>query len=100
MSKIDGISQAASAFIDTGSLGKFIPEPRSRAGFNLKSLVQGVGSLASGATSSMGLNPIYTDLLQQQLQAQQEMQVVSMESNIEKSKHETQMAAIRNIRVG
>lgn len=41
-----------------------------------------------------------TNLLNQQIQIQQLMQTVSMASNIARSQHETEMAPIRNMRVG
>jgi len=41
-----------------------------------------------------------TGLLAMQIQIQQEMQTVSMISNVERSRHETEMAPIRNMRVG
>lgn len=41
-----------------------------------------------------------TNLLNQQIQIQQVMQTVSMISNVERSKHEIEMAPIRNMRVG
>lgn len=98
MAKIDSL---VGAQIDTGGLGKFIPEPKSRVGFDFGALVRGAGSVIGQATSAVtGMDPIYSDLLQKQIEVQQQMQIVSMESNIEKSKHETQMAAIRNVRVG
>lgn len=40
----------------------------------------------------------FKELMELQLQVQMEMQTISMVSNIEKSKHESKMAAIRNIR--
>lgn len=87
------------AHISSGGLARFIPEPRSNLSF--QSVLQGVGSLLSGGVSSIaGLDSNYQELLLLQMQTQQEMQTVSMISNIEKSKHETQMAAVRNIRVG
>lgn len=48
---------------------------------------------------SLDLNGDFLSLLQQQIEVQLELQSVSMVSNIEKSKHESKMAAIRNIRV-
>jgi len=41
-----------------------------------------------------------TDLLTTQFQLQQQMQVVSMISNIQHAEHEMQMAPIRNMRIG
>ena len=89
------------AYIETGGLGRFIPEPASRAGEAFRSVLSGVASMAGRAMSALpSAEGDYGQLLALQIQMQQEMQRVSMESNIEKSRHETQMAAIRNIRVG
>lgn len=101
MSGISNISTKLGAYIDTGGLGRFIPEPRSRAGQFFRALVTGAGSaLGRGASALTGMQPDYAELINRQIEAQQQMQLVSLESNIEKSRHETQMAAIRNIRVG
>lgn len=87
--------------IDTAGLGKFIPEPRSRLALDFGALMRGIGAIAGRAVSGLGgIDPGYMELINKQIETQQQLQLVSMESNIEKSKHETQMAAIRNIRVG
>ena len=80
------------------------PEPRSSLG----SWAQTAGSaIASTATSLTGIGAgllsgggDVTSLLNQQIQIQQVMQTVSMISNVERSRHETEMAPIRNMRVG
>ncbi len=90
--------------IDAAGLARYIPEPQNRLGFGLSSIGSVVGGLAStlggGSAPSGTISPEYRDLLERQIEIQTQMQLVSMESNIEKSRHETQMAAIRNIRVG
>ena len=99
MSSVGDITGSIGA--GTGLLSRFLPEPRSRAGLSfggvLKSVGSAIGSIAPGLD---GINPVFVELINKQIQTQYEMQIVSFESNIEKSKHETQMAAIRNIRVG
>lgn len=91
-------------FLRDGSgsgLERIAPEPQSR-------LLQGFKTVLSGAaqafqtveTGLSGVDPLYIDLINRQIEVQQQLQLVSFESNIEKSKHETQMAAVRNIRVG
>lgn len=62
-----------------------------------------VGAAANGLGGVTGLGEVsgavnYAALMQAQLKAQQEMQVVNFFSNTEKSKHETAMAPIRNIK--
>ena len=94
-------SDAVGAVIETQGLGRFIPEPRSSAGLNFRNILSRVGAAVTGGASNLiGIDPAYRDLLMKQIEIQQQMQLVSMTSNIEKSKHETEMAAIRNIRVG
>jgi len=101
MASIGDVSTKLGAYIETGALGRFIPEPRSRAGQIFRSVLNGVSSMFGRAAGGIaGIDPGYQELLNRQIEAQQQMQLVSLESNIEKSKHETQMAAIRNIRVG
>lgn len=100
MSKVGNVS-GTGAMIAGGSLGRFIPEPKSSAGLSFGGVLKSLGGLASGVAGSVaGINPEYMDLLQKQMEVQTQMQLISMHSNIEKSKHETEMAAIRNIRVG
>lgn len=96
MSTDVGLGITAGARLLTDGLAQFIPEPQSSAAI-WKRALQGVASTLSGAA---GLSPEYQDLLQQQIEIQQQMQLVTLESNLEKSRHETQMAAIRNMRVG
>jgi hypothetical protein len=70
----------------------------------LGAAAQGIGGLvglgAGAALGGGGIEGQYLVLLQEQMRQQQQMQLVSLHSNIEKSKHETQMAAIRNVRAG
>lgn len=80
------------------------PEPRSLLGSWGHSTTSAV---ASAATSLAGIGAGFLDgggdiasLLNRQIQIQQEMQTVSMASNIARSQHETEMAPIRNMRVG
>lgn len=84
---------------------RFGPEPVNRLADGFSSILTGIKTIASASYAgcggaAAGIDPFYADLLERQLEAQVQMQLVSMESNVEKSRHETQMAAIRNIRVG
>ena len=91
---------AALCSMRTRSELTFIPKPRSTLS-NIGRVLKGVGeTISKGASTIIGLDPSYQALLEKQIEVQQQMQQVSMYSNIEKSKHETQMAAIRNVRVG
>lgn len=84
------------------SLLRALPEPRSSWS------TVGKGLLSAGSQLASTLLPggqvfnqaELTNLLQTQIYIQTQMQVWSMQSNIAKSKHETEMAPIRNMRVG
>lgn len=97
MASITGIG----AHLLSGSgLARFIPEPKSGLS-TFGKVLSSIGSAVSGAGGSLvGVDSKYTELIQMQIRAQEQMQQVSLVSNLEKSKHETQMAPIRNIRVG
>lgn len=99
---MDGISansQVLSSNVD--SLQRILPEPKSRLPIDFGSVLTSVlGAVGSATGTTTGIDPGYAELLNKQIETQQQMQLVSMESNVEKSKHETQMAAIRNVRVG
>lgn len=84
----------------SGVLTRFVPQPKTSFGQTLINTIRGVAGVASGALGYSGIQPEYTQLIQQQLEVQKQMQLVSLISNVEKSKHETQMAAVRNIRAG
>ncbi|MCB0352180.1 MAG: hypothetical protein KDD64_01610 [Bdellovibrionales bacterium] len=84
-------------FLSSTGLNKFIPEPKNRSGF-MKALEGIGGSLLGGVTQFSGLDPTYSSLLNKQIEMQQQLQLVSLYSNIEKSRHESKMAAIRNVR--
>lgn len=80
------------------SLGRYAPEPRNRLGFD--TILDALRGVTNGAAGLMpGIQPEYLDLLNQQIETQKQLQLVSMSSNIEKSKHETNMSTIRNMRV-
>ncbi len=85
-------------FEPPSDIARIAPEPAS----SISSVFSGFGNVASSLISASAetlAGADYAALIGAQLQAQREMQVVSMVSNTEKSKHETQMAAIRNVRV-
>lgn len=76
------------------SASQYMPEP-------VASGVEFLGSLQNAQnTNEIGISSEYRELLDKQLETQQEMQQVTFTSNIEKSQHESRMAAVRNIRVG
>lgn len=95
------ISKLGAMISGSGDLARFIPEPRSK----MSSFAATISKVAEGALGAVGgglvgIDPKYAELIQLQVRVQEQMQQVSLVSNIEKSKHETQMAAVRNVRVG
>ena len=84
-----------------GGTRRYLPEPKSSHDQTFGQVMRAIGNGLDGGVRSLGLgiDTQFLGLLQQQLHAQQQMQSVSMSSNIEKSKHETNMSPIRNIRV-
>ena len=81
-------------------LGEFQPEPETSARIDFTGLLKMAGGLVNTATGGEvpGLDAPYQELINKQIEVQQQMMLMSMSSNIEKSRHETQMAAVRNIR--
>ena len=96
---IAAVVQGGAQIVSQG-LGRFIPEPASSVVAPFKAMLSSVATSLSGGSVFPGVDTQYSDLLNKQLEMQQQMQLVSMFSNIEKSRHETQMAAVRNIRAG
>jgi hypothetical protein len=76
---------------------RLLPEPRNGVARGFHRTLKGVAGALSGETVHT-LSPEYEELLQTQMEFQRQMQVVSLRSNSEKSKHEARMAAIRNVR--
>jgi len=91
-----GIAASGSSLLRTA------PEPRNSLGEWIQSVAQTGLNVAQTVIPGGELldSNNMSDLLNMQIQIQQQMQVVSMISNVEKSKHETEMAPIRNMRVG
>lgn len=93
---------------------RYLPEPAVAGTGVFQDMVDvakgAVGAAFSSALPLLTLDGIrggtgassgdFSELISLQIEAQQEMQVTSLVSNIEKSKHESKMSAIRNIRVG
>ena len=72
-----------------GQAARYAPEP-----------VASFASQLASSKNNIDIAPEYRDLLEKQLQSQTELQQVTLYSNIERSQHESRMAAVRNIRVG
>lgn len=95
---INGLSGVNS--ITLGSSVSSTIAPRSTSSFG--QFLERIMGKVTGITefTAAGIDPTYGSLLNQQVEMQKQMQLVSLYSNILKSEHETQMAAVRNIRVG
>jgi hypothetical protein len=99
------IHPSIQTFLNNGSSGlvRMPPQPRNTLGASFRSILSGVANMMGdgvGAALSGTLDPTYSNLIGQQIAMQQQMQLVSLHSNIEKSRHESKMAAIRNVRAG
>lgn len=80
---------------------RYLPEPASKGVGIFRDVMEVVSSAADtvvGGVDNVATGD-FAELIQLQIEAQQEMQTTTMVSNIEKSKHESKMSAIRNIRV-
>ena len=104
MSETGSVS-AGGGYIETGGLGKFIPEPKSRLDGAFEKVLGGAMRGAAGILDSvipgggaLGDAGYYQQLLAEQIRMQMLMQQVSMASNISKSEHEASMAVVRNVR--
>jgi len=85
----------------SSAAARYLPEPASTGMGLFKDVMNAVRGAAGGfiggvPTSSTG---DFADLIALQIEAQEKMQTTTMLSNIEKSKHESKMSALRNIRV-
>ena len=92
--QLDGLKLASSALV------RFAPQPKSFGNIDFQALLATLGSVTGAVTGEGGLSSEYQTLLQEQLEVQRQMFLMSLYSNLEKSRHETQMAAVRNVRVG
>ena len=107
---LDAVTQNNAAITQTAE--NYLPEPSSGGMGVFKDIlgiVNNVGSSILGAVSNgilgssgggtSGISDTNNELIMAQIAMQREMQVTSMISNIEKSKHEARMTPVRNIRV-
>ena len=87
------IDQLTNAAVNTAVslMERYAPEPIA----NFASALSG----NSSNSSLVDISPDYRSLIEQQVQTQAELQQVSLYSNLERSQHETRMAAVRNIRL-
>lgn len=95
VSTLNGAAEVSAA------AAKYLPEPATKGMGIFRDVVDLVSSVGEGVIGGIptAATGDYASLIQLQLEAQREMQTTTMVSNIEKSKHESKMSAVRNIRV-
>ena len=97
------VSNIGSSFkLALGNYAKFIPNTSSSSKSLISSAIDVAKKVISGGSQLGGMvsiDPAYRQLIEQQIELQQQMMLVSMHSNLERSKHDTKMSAVRNIRV-
>lgn len=83
-----------------GSLGlsRLTPTPSSTAGRMFNGVLNTVKNVASEVTGVAVGNDLQS-LLEEQMRVNAMSQSITLQSNIEKSNHDSRMAAIRNVRV-
>jgi len=96
MSGVSGIG--LNRLSSSGEFARFTPQPKNTAGIGFQDVLKAATSIAGTVAPVAGLDSGYQALIAKQIEVQQQMQMMTMHSNIEKSKHETQMSAIRNMR--
>lgn len=102
---MDSVSEVSST-----DLERFQPEPLSDSSINFQDVLSTVGNVAgsvlrsatgvSFSTSVAGVDSDYAAILNKQIALQEQMMMVSMQSNLIKTEHETKMAPVRNLRAG
>jgi hypothetical protein len=65
-----------------------------------RSATGGLGSTLGGSGVSLGIDNSYAEVLKTQMEFQQQMQLISLESNRLRTDHEAKMTVIRNTRAG
>lgn len=81
------------------SLGRYLAQPRNRLGTTFQKVMDVAGAVVSKTAGIAGVDGDYASLLQQQIELQHQMMQVTMISNVERTRHETSMASVRNMRV-
>ena len=81
------------------ALGRFTAQPNHRLGNTFSKALDIAGAAVGKAASIAGVDGDYSAILQQQMEMQRQMMTVSMISNTERTRHETNMVGVRNMRV-
>lgn len=77
------------------SLSKFLPEPKNR----VMSTLSGAASFVSRLATGQPVSGQFDSLIATQMEVQQQLMLVSMQSNLSRTEHETKMSPVRNLRV-
>ena len=94
---VSGVS-ASSSSSSSAIAQTYQPDPSTSTSDGLVSALENTASAAAGVLSGADMGNL-ENLINTQMKFQEQMQAITMVSNIEKSKHDTRMAPIRNIRV-
>ncbi len=96
---VDTIIQTGMAVASTAA--RYLPEPATTGVGLFRDMMNAAYKLGGGDKSAfeIGVSSEFSNLINLQLDAQRDMQQTTMVSNIERSKHESKMAALRNVRV-
>lgn len=82
----------------TQAAARYLPEPATKGMGLFRDVIGAVGNAFVGGVPTNASGNM-ADLINLQIQAQEQLQTTTMISNIERSKHESKMSALRNIRV-
>ena len=90
------LSRLANTAIGAAS---YLPEPATKASGLFYDVLDSVASFGKSAIGGVGGDVFgdYKSLLEEQMRVHAEMQSMTLASNIERSKHDTKMVALRNI---
>lgn len=86
---------------DLGPLPRFQPEPATSVGFEAvaNALLNAGKSALGNSIDPLGFRGSLNGLIDQQIEVQKLMLETSLRSNLEKARHDMEMAPVRNIRV-
>jgi hypothetical protein len=84
----------------TRTIGEMLPDSTVSSGLKStgSALESASGNEVGGVSLDLDQFAELKELIDLQVEVQKEMQAITMVSNIEKSKHESKMSAIRNVR--
>lgn len=102
MSDVTAVTNSATGAVTelTSASDGYTAEPAVTGTGMFSDVMDAVGTVAEAGMSGipLGMAGEYGPLLALQLKMQQELEATTLLSNIEKTKHESKMASIRNIR--